>query len=256
MSSPVVNNSSSVLNAKTLVTAEDNATITGLHTFNRSPSAPFGVAASSANVSNLDADMVDGQHASTLGIPTGAMVPFGGTAAPTGYLICDGSAVSRATFAALFAVLSTTYGVGDGSSTFNVPDMRQRFAMGKAAAGTGSTLGSTGGAIDHTHTGPAHTHTISADGAHTHTLSGSTDATDIDHTHNIPGEFTVGAGGTAMALHTNGMNSNNPHSHTLTGASTASAGSHSHTGATGSAGTGATGAANPPYLTFNYIIKT
>lgn len=84
-------------------------------------------------------------------MPPGITLPYGGAAAPSGYLLCDGSAVSRTTYAGLFAILSTTYGAGDGSTTFNVPDLRQRFPMGKAVSGTGSTLGGTGGAIDHTH---------------------------------------------------------------------------------------------------------
>ncbi len=85
-------------------------------------------------------------------LPAGVTLPYGGTTAPPGYLLCDGSAVSRTTYAVLFTILSTTYGVGDGSTTFNLPDLRQRFPMGKAVSGTGSTLGGTGGAIDHTHT--------------------------------------------------------------------------------------------------------
>lgn len=85
-------------------------------------------------------------------LPPGVTLPYGGTSAPPGYLLCDGSAVSRTTYATLFTILSTTYGVGDGSTTFNLPDLRQRFPMGKATSGTGSTLGGTGGAIDHTHT--------------------------------------------------------------------------------------------------------
>jgi microcystin-dependent protein len=84
-------------------------------------------------------------------LPTGLIAPYGAAAAPTGWLLCDGAAVSRTTFAALFAVIGTTYGVGDGSTTFNVPDLRQRFPLGKAAAGTGATLGGTGGTIDHVH---------------------------------------------------------------------------------------------------------
>jgi hypothetical protein len=84
-------------------------------------------------------------------VPTGAMLLWGTTSAPTGYLLCDGTAVSRSTYSALFAVIGTTFGVGDGSTTFNLPDFRQRFPLGKAAAGTGSTLGGTGGAIDHAH---------------------------------------------------------------------------------------------------------
>lgn len=84
-------------------------------------------------------------------VPTGQITGFGGSSAPTGWQLCDGTAISRTTFAALFAVVGTTYGVGNGTTTFNVPDLRQRFPMGKAASGTGSTLGGTGGAIDHTH---------------------------------------------------------------------------------------------------------
>lgn len=84
-------------------------------------------------------------------VPTGQITAFGGASAPTGWLLCNGSAVSRTTYAALFAVLSTNFGTGDGSTTFNLPDLRQRFPLGKAASGTGVTLGSTGGAIDHAH---------------------------------------------------------------------------------------------------------
>lgn len=64
------------------------------------------------------------------GAPTGAMFLWGTGSAPSGYLICDGSAVSRTTYAALFAVLSTTYGAGDGSTTFNLPDFRGSSPIG------------------------------------------------------------------------------------------------------------------------------
>lgn len=84
--------------------------------------------------------------------PAGITLPYSGTSAPPGYLLCDGSAVSRTTYAILFTILSTTYGAGDGSTTFNLPDLRQRFPLGKATSGTGATLGGTGGTIDHTHT--------------------------------------------------------------------------------------------------------
>jgi microcystin-dependent protein len=83
--------------------------------------------------------------------PTGSISGYAAATAPDGWLLCDGTAVSRSTFAALFAVIGTTYGVGDGSTTFNLPDLRQRFPLGKAAAGTGATLGDTGGDIDHVH---------------------------------------------------------------------------------------------------------
>jgi microcystin-dependent protein len=63
--------------------------------------------------------------------PAGVVVAFAGGTAPTGWLICDGSAVSRTTYAALFAAIATAYGAGDGSTTFNLPDLRGRAAVGK-----------------------------------------------------------------------------------------------------------------------------
>jgi microcystin-dependent protein len=65
-----------------------------------------------------------------LGNPSGTIVAFAGSSAPAGYLMADGSAVSRTTYATLFAVISTTYGTGNGSTTFNLPDLRGRVAVG------------------------------------------------------------------------------------------------------------------------------
>ena len=70
-------------------------------------------------------------------VPTGAEIPFAGSSAPVGWLLEDGAAVSRVTYAALFAVVGTTYGAGDGSTTFNVPDARGRVPLG---AGTGQDV--------------------------------------------------------------------------------------------------------------------
>lgn len=75
--------------------------------------------------------------------PTGSVIMFGGASAPTGWLLCDGSAVSRTTYSALFAILSTTYGVGDGSTTFNLPNTQGVFVRG-AGSQTISTIGYTG----------------------------------------------------------------------------------------------------------------
>lgn len=97
------------------------------------------------------------------GLPSGAMIDFGGTVAPTGFLLCDGAAVSRVTYDELFAVIGVGWGNGNGTTTFNVPDIR-----GFVTAGAGGTLppltntvGSTGGSATHTQTiaeMPAHTH--------------------------------------------------------------------------------------------------
>lgn len=104
--------------------------------------------------------------------PIGSMTAYGGAAAPTNWLLCDGSAVSRATYVKLFTALSTAYGVGDGATTFNLPDMRGRIPMGVDGAanritaastngGNADTLGGVGGAETHTLVTaemPAHTH--------------------------------------------------------------------------------------------------
>lgn len=78
--------------------------------------------------------------------PAGIVMPFAGTVEPQGYLFCDGSAVSRDTYAALFAVIGTTYGSGDGSTTFNLPDLTGRVVIG--VSGT-HALGTTGGEASH-----------------------------------------------------------------------------------------------------------
>ena len=67
-------------------------------------------------------------------VPTGTMFIYGGSVAPDGWLVCDGSAISRSTYAELFGVIGTSYGVGDGSTTFNIPDMRDRFVQGASTS--------------------------------------------------------------------------------------------------------------------------
>lgn len=97
--------------------------------------------------------------------PTGAIMLFGAAAAPAGWLLCNGAAVNRTTYSDLFAAVGTTWGVGDGSTTFNVPDLRGRVPVG---AGTGAgltarTLAATGGeegTVLVANNLPAHTHDI------------------------------------------------------------------------------------------------
>jgi microcystin-dependent protein len=96
--------------------------------------------------------------------PTGSMVAWGTDSAPTGWLLCDGTAVSRTTYAALFSIISTTYGVGDNSTTFNLPNIKGKVIVGKDSAQTEfDALAKTGGAKTHTLSEteiPAHTHTV------------------------------------------------------------------------------------------------
>lgn len=127
---------------------------------------------------------------------------FGG-AVPSGWLLCDGSAVSRVTYSALFAAIGTTWGAGDGLTTFNLPDMRRRTSIGSggtAISGPANTLGSVGGEEKHTLTVAelaAHNHTINiSESPHTH---GNT-LTDPKHQHNV---FGSGGGGGASGLQGN-----------------------------------------------------
>ena len=88
----------------------------------------------------------------TAPVPAGTILAFGGTSAPTGFLNCDGSNVSRTTYAALFTAISTTWGVGNGSTTFGIPDLRRRTPVGSGGTGTatlGNAVGNTGGEATH-----------------------------------------------------------------------------------------------------------
>lgn len=163
----------------------------------------------------------------------GEIKMYGGATAPTGYLLCDASAISRTTYAALFAVIGTTFGVGDGSTTFNVPDMRGRIPVGVGTGTGGGAAGTglpTGGAALTARARGAWT------GAETHTL---TTAEMPAHTHQY----------TYMETAVNGNdNLNIP----------ALENSANPTGATISSSTGGGGAHNnvQPMMCLNFIIKT
>ena len=104
-------------------------------------------------MSNYEATRYDFSGANLTGIegiPTATIVPWTTASVPTGFLECDGAAVSRSTYSALFAIVGTTYGTGDGSSTFNVPNLADNVAVGKspnkavASTGGANTVSSTG----------------------------------------------------------------------------------------------------------------
>lgn len=131
-------------------------------------------------------------------VPVGTINMYAGAVAdiPTGWLLCDGSAVSRTTYAQLFAVLDTEYGVGDGSGTFNVPNFVTSNKFPRAATNDAGR-GTTGGSSTHTLTEsemPSHTHAISPN-PHNHSSYGSTGggAHDPYNPSSIPTSSTTGS---------------------------------------------------------------
>jgi microcystin-dependent protein len=156
--------------------------------------------------------------------PIGGLMPYAGTAAPPGWHLADGAALSRTTYATLFAICGTTYGTGDGSTTFNLPNLTGRVVMGVSGS---HALGVTGGAENinlSTAQLPAHDH--GGVGDHTHSAGTGT------------GAATVASGSGASVSN-------------ATGATTGSAGGHTHS----SVGSGSAVSVLQPYEALNYIIR-
>ena len=168
------------------------------------------------------------------GVNTGIIIPWSSSTIPSGFLECNGQAVSRTTYASLFAVISTTYGVGDGSTTFNVPDLTDRTVVNKSNT---KALASTGGANTVTPTG-----NLGGTVANT-TL---TTAEIPSHSHTIA-VWQAGGG-------LNPVQSFNPQSGNSTSSSTGGGGAHNHN--IGGTFTGSSVSVIQPYLTLIYIIKT
>jgi microcystin-dependent protein len=183
-----------------------------------------GVTASTAEINYLDGvtSNIQTQFDSIQSLPSGVITAFGGSSAPTGYLLCDGTAVSRATYSALFGIISTTYGVGDNSTTFNVPNLKGKVAVGRdSSQAEFDNLNDTGGAKTVTLTEaqmPVHTHSLN------------------------PGQVVGGSG--SGGTNNYAPTGNNPTANT------------SITSAGGSGGVTQAHENLQPYLVINYIIKT
>lgn len=110
---------------------------------------------------NDDGTISDAFKNEVQAIPTGTVIARLSTVAPTGWLVCNGAEVSRTTYALLFSILGTTYGAGNGTTTFNLPNLQDRFLYGKSST---NNVGDTGGESEHTLTVPelpAHSHPFS-----------------------------------------------------------------------------------------------
>lgn len=174
-------------------------------------------------------------------IESGIILPYGGATAPSGYLACDGTAVSRTTYADLYDAIGTTWGTGDGSTTFNLPPPDRVF-LGKGTHALGSTGGAETIALV-TAELPSHSHSFSATtdnpGNHTHS---ATYAQQTNTTQTGGGTRVTGMATTGLAVNI-----------TTTGA-----GGHTHSvsGTSGTAGSGTAHSNMQPWAAVNYIIKT
>lgn len=166
-------------------------TFAGAMVFNSTIDALGAISSASSVSSATTINGTVGVHqAGALLVPPGVISMYGGAAAPAGYLLCNGAAVSRATYAALFAVVSTTFGVGDGTTTFNTPNMTDRYPVGVGTVARGATAGSLTPAVV-VASGGSHWHggVTSDSGAHTHGgVVGSTALTEAQmpsHIHHV-----------------------------------------------------------------------
>ena len=170
------------------------------------------------------------------GVNTGIILPWSDSTAPSGFLECNGSAVSRSTYANLFAVVGTTWGVGDGSTTFNLPDLTDRCCVHSSPT---KAFATTGGA-----------NTVSVGGNIAGTVDNTvlTTPTIVSHAHDVgtPGNGNTGTGRLPGYINAGGA-----------GGSTSNAGGDSgHTHPFSGTFAGDSKSVLQPYLTVMYIIKT
>ena len=196
--------------------------VSGPATFATIPTAP--TATTGDNSTNL-ATTAFVQN-SIITLPSGSLLMWPTSTAPSGYLLCNGSAVSRAIYSSLFSVIGTTFGIGNGSTTFNIPNYADNMPIGVGTIAT--AVGITGGSKD------------AIVVSHTHTAT----VTDPGHFHTLNVTDQLGGGG-------GGGDSNSGPVHPQT--NSAVTGITVTNSTTGSSGTNAN---LPPYLGINFIIKT
>ena len=195
-------------------------------------------------MANYEATKYDFTGANLTGIEgtaTGTILPWSASSPPAGFLECGGAAASRSTYSALFAVIGTTYGAGDGSTTFNVPNLADNVPVGKS---NNKALGSTGGAntVTVTPTGNVAGSTANAT-LSTAQLASHSHPTYLRNSYpeGTPATYASGTGNPGATISTGGAGSGSGHSHNMSANFSGSA-------------------SNPsvlqPYLTLIYIIKT
>jgi len=187
-------------------------------------------------------------------VPTGSLIMWPSNTIPSDWKLCDGAAVSRVTYATLFSLLGTAFGAGDGSTTFNLPNFKNKFPYGADAVVVGATGGST---TITTNNLPSHTHTfsVSSTGSGT-TNTGNATISDPGHAHSgVLNDSGAGqlVAGTGIAY--NRLLATNSNTTGITDSGHTHGFSVTTSGSGTTAGTGSGTDFLPPYLGINFIIK-
>jgi microcystin-dependent protein len=164
--------------------------------------------------------------------PPGEVAVFAMNSAPAGWLCCNGSAVNRTTYANLFAAIGTTYGVGDGLTTFNLPDLRGYFVRGAGTNGDGTASGTFAAKQGHAYKNHAHTAASDTQGLHAHNSPGG----------GYSGNWVSGGSGQSPATQTSTLSDYQ--------------GSHAHTITVNTSTTGDATETRPANIAMLYCIKT
>jgi microcystin-dependent protein len=211
---------------KMIVKNANNVTIGTFDNLNPIPTLPVSIANGGTGATTASGAVAN-LGLGTFLVPTGTIIMWPSNTIPGDWKLCDGSAILRSTYANLYAIIGTTFGAGNGTTTFNLPNYTDRMPRGVGA----SSLGGTGGSADAIVVSHTHTATVT-DPGHFH-------STDFDSYNVSSGSVTtlrpVGATGSSAATTTK-----------TTGVTVANS-------TTGSSGTNAN---LPPYLGINFIVKT
>ena len=185
----------------------------------------------------------DGENLTDIqGLNTGLIIPWTDASVPTGYLECNGQAVSRSTYAALFTAVGTTYGSGNGSTTFNVPDLQDNIVLSKSPT---KALASTGGA-----------NTVASSGNVPGNTGNKSITTATIASHNHPYNAMINGGGNrpACRIPMGVPQTGNFAWSGISMGNSGSGGAHSHP--LSASFSGSATSVLQPYMTLMYIIKT
>lgn len=225
-------------------------------------------------------DLTKSSGSSNSGVAIGTIVNWPSNSLPVGWLKCDGSAISRTDYSSLFSIMGTTFGAGDGSTTFNLPNITDKNILGN---GTLGQLGGNNSVTLTTDNLPSHNHnyesthshalaiTVNSNGAHTHSFSDTTSSSG-NHYHTVGSVKTGTSGNNQVRISSENTSTadyatstTGAHTHTVSG-TTGSGGAHTHTasgtatstvvsGITESTGSGEAINIQNPYIRLNFIIK-